>query len=210
MRAAQAVLALRLPVVSPRLSQTSGGHTLRVACAKQLQLLTPEVGQQLRELSQPCCLVPALRDGEIFHFSLLGSTAQGHQVGATCISIPHLLPFPAGSCSSFSACGHADSKLLQQPLQLQVICPLEPHDSSFAVLQDQQGHRRSNTNPSVIKNHWAGREQSKYSWWHMEWLVGKRQPFCTAGRSPGFITHLCTSSSSFHMEQFAPKVTIQT
>lgn len=139
------------------------------------------------------------------------STAHGqHQVGATCISIPHLLPFPAGSCSTFSACGHADSKLLHQPLQLQVNFPLEPQDSPFAVPRDQQGHRKSNTSRSVIKSHWAGREQSEYSWWHMSGLVGKSQPFCTAGRAPDLITHLCTYSSSLHMEeatseQFAPK-----
>lgn len=106
------------------------------------------------------------------------STVHGqHQVGATCISSPHLLPFPAGSCSTFSACGHADSKLLHQPLQLQVIFPLEPQDSPFAVPRDQQGHRKSNTSRSVIKSHWAGREQSEYSWWHMEWASGEKPTF---------------------------------
>lgn len=49
-KAAQAVLALRPPIVSPRRSQPgqSGGHTPRVARANQLQLLIPEVGQQLQ------------------------------------------------------------------------------------------------------------------------------------------------------------------
>lgn len=44
------MLALRPPVVSPRLSQPDqwGGHTLWVARANQLQLLTLEVGRQLQ------------------------------------------------------------------------------------------------------------------------------------------------------------------
>lgn len=31
--------------------------------------------------------------------------------------------------------------------------------------------------PSVIKSHWAGKEQSKYSWWHMEWGSGEKTTF---------------------------------
>lgn len=100
-------------------------------------------------------------DGEIFHFSPLG---------ATCISIPHRLPFPAG-CSSFSACGHADSSTSL------CISPLEPRDFLFAVPRQQQGHSRSNTSPRVIKSHWAGREQSKYSWWRVEWASGEKTTF---------------------------------
>lgn len=154
-------------LVSPRLSQTSGGHTLRVACAKQLQLLTPEVGQQLQvcwlawSCPSPAALCLPSGIGKFSTSPCWGAQPKGTKWVPPASLIPHLLPFPAGSCSSFSACGHADSKLLQQPLQLQVIFLLEPQSSSFAMPKDQQGHRKSNMSPSVIKKHWAGREQSK-------------------------------------------------